>query len=215
MAATESLRLAELICARLCHDMSGIFGTLNAGLEMVEEHPDDAEALSIVRDASAELILRLRLLRLAWGPNPEPLTLKAWRALALGSPAARRVRLDLSGLPPETVLPPMVARLALNLFLLASESLPAGGEVLFTGRDDDLFVHILGPGARWPVGTAACLANEATAASALSGARELQMPLTALMAHGAGLHLSMLMPILPGAGAPPLRLQTTTELRSA
>jgi hypothetical protein len=126
--------------------------------------------------------------------------------LAGGRPNAGRVSIDASAMAPDTVFVPPSARLTLNLLMLASESLPAGGTVSLAGSPDDLLITIAGPRAAWPVGLAGCLADEATAFAALTGARTLQMPLTALLAHGTGVRLSMLLALQPDGGAPPLRL---------
>jgi histidine phosphotransferase ChpT len=205
---SETLRLVELTCARLCHELSGLAGVLGGIIDLAaEEAPAATETLSVGRDAASELVLRLRLLRAAWGPDAGPLALKDLLTLARGRPNARRVAIDASGLPPETVFVPPAGRLALNLLLLATESLPGGGTVSLAGSAKDLFVGISGPRAGWPKGFAGCLADEATAFAALNDARTLQMPLTALLGHGLGLRLSMLMAPHPGGGLPPLRLE--------
>lgn len=115
----DRLLLAELVCARLCHDLSGLLGGLVGTLELVTEASEDAEAAAIATATAAALAQRLRLLRAAWGGQPEPLDLPQLAALAQGL-AARRVGLDLSGLPATTVFPPPVGRLVLNLLLLAA-----------------------------------------------------------------------------------------------
>jgi histidine phosphotransferase ChpT len=205
----ETRRLVELTCARLCHELSGLAGTLAGVIDLArEEAPAAAESLSVGRDAAGELVQRLKLLRAAWGPDGEPLSLADILALARGRPNARRVTIDASALPPDTVFGAAAGRLTLNILLLASESLPRGGTVSLGGSSADLFVAITGPQAGWPPGLAGCLANEAAALTALTDARAVQMPLTALLSHSMGLHLSILMAARPGAGAPPLRLQT-------
>jgi histidine phosphotransferase ChpT len=205
----ESLRLVELTCARLCHELSGLVGTIGGVIDLAaEEAPAAAETLVIGHDAVAELAERLRLLRAAWGTDGGPLPLSNLLGLAKGRPNARRVLIDASTLPAGTVFAAAAGRLALNLVLLASESLPGGGTVSLAGSAGDLFIAIGGPKAAWPAGFAACLADEAAAFAALTSARALQMPLTALLAHGLGLRLSMLMAPRPGGGVPPLRLES-------
>jgi histidine phosphotransferase ChpT len=203
----ESLRLADLICTRLCHDLSGLLGTLDGTLDLAASGDDpDGEALALARDTAAELVLRLRFLRAAWGEAGEELTLDALRALLPGMPRAERVAVDLTALPPDTVLPPPVARVVLNLLLLGAECLPSGGCILLAGSAEDLFLRIVGPAAAWPHGMVACLADEAAARAALRSPRALQMPLTVLLAHASGLRLSLLMETGPAQEAPPLRL---------
>jgi histidine phosphotransferase ChpT len=204
---SETLRLVELTCARLCHELSGLVGTVGGIIDLAaEEAPAAAETLAVGHDAASELVQRLKLLRAAWGPDGEPLALTDLLELARGRPNAGRVSIDASAMAPDAVFVPPSARLTLNLLMLASESLPAGGAVSLAGSPDDLFIAIAGPRAAWPPGLAGCLADESTAFAALTGARTLQMPLTALLAHGTGVRLSMLLAAQPDGTAPPLRL---------
>jgi hypothetical protein len=95
----------------------------------------------------------------------------------------------------------------LNVLLLAGTCLPRGGRIVLAGAPNDLFFRILGPNAAWPAGFAACLVDEEAAMAALSNARSVQMPLTALMAHAHGARLSVLMGPTPAGAPPPLRLE--------
>ena len=125
--------------------------------------------------------------------------------------SSRRVRLDLTGLVPGSAFPPPAARVILNLVLLAAESLPGGGTVALSGSSaDSILVTIAGPRAAWPAGFATWLHDESAAWEAMvADPRRLQAPLTALLARGLGLRLSMLMPAGPVGDAevsPPLLL---------
>ncbi len=210
----DQVRLAELVCARLCHDLSGLLGSLLGTLEVVAAETASTEALSIATDTAAALARRLRLLRAAWADQPEPLDLTQLTVLAQGlTPglATRRIGLDLSGLPVATVFPAPVGRLVLNLLLLAANSLPQGGVLRLDGGAGDLIARLHGPQAAWPAGLIGMLADAATAWQALGNPRTLQAPLTALLARHHGLRLTVLLPTGPAptdpaAGAPPLRL---------
>jgi hypothetical protein len=126
--------------------------------------------------------------------------------LAAGLPNARRLRLDVDALNPSEV-PAGVARLLLNLLLLAAESLPAGGTITLAGDPaSDVLIRIEGQRAAWPKGLAAMLKNETAAWAALEGPRTLQGPLTVLTAHDLGLGLSMLIGIGQAQAAPPILL---------
>jgi histidine phosphotransferase ChpT len=205
-SAIDSLRLAELLCARMSHDLSGTIGTLAGALEMLDDPSVAAEALAVVNQAAADLRGRLELQRAAWGPTGQSLDLAALRHLAEGLPHAKRCTTDFSSLPEDTVFAPPFARVTLNLLLLASEALNGGGEVTLAGSGTDLIIAIAGPRAAWPTGLAGCLASEAGAWAAVQDARSLQAPLTALLARALGLRLTMLMSAGPGGPAPPLRL---------
>jgi len=203
---SDPLRLAELVCARMSHDLGGTIGTLAGALELAEDSAVAAEALALATQAATELRQRLELQRATWGPTTGPLDLAALRSLAEGLPHGRRCSIDFSALPEGTAFSPSFARVLLNLLLLAGDALNGSGEVTLAGSGTDLIVAIAGTRAAWPSGLAAVLTSEAAAWAALRDARSLQMPLTALLARALGLRLSLLMPGGPGGPAPPLRL---------
>ena len=64
-----SLHMAELLCARLCHDLSGPLGALIGVLELAREEQPDSETLALAEDTAVELGQRLKLLRAAWGQD--------------------------------------------------------------------------------------------------------------------------------------------------
>jgi histidine phosphotransferase ChpT len=204
--ASDPLRLAELVCARMSHDLGGTIGTLAGALELAEDPSVATEALGLANQAAAELRQRLELLRATWGPTSGSLDLAALRSLAEGLPHAGRCTIDSSALPANTAFSPPFARVLLNVLLLAGDALNGSGEVTLAGSGTDLIIAVAGPRAAWPSGLASCLASEAGAWDALRDARSLQMPLAALLARALGLRLTLLMSAGPGGPAPPLRL---------
>ncbi len=187
----DTIRLVELVCARLCHDLGGLIGTVGNALEMVAEDTGrDTEVLAFATSATQALTQRLRLLRSAWGPEIDPITLPALIKLVTPALAARRIGVDIRALPVDCVFRPPIARVVLNLIVLACDCLPKGGTIVLMGEPADLLVRIDGPGAAWPAGFADCMRDEDTAIAAVTGARSVQMPLTVLFALAAGLRLS-------------------------
>ena len=187
-----ALRLIELASTRLCQDISGLVASLECALA-ASENPSAYES-NRQRSASGSaqaLSVRLELRRAAWGPDGEPMSLAHIRHLARGLPDA--VVIDVSALDQTAVFAAATGRIVLNLLLLAADSLPAGGTIVLAGEPDDLFVRITGQAASWPIGTAVCLVDETEARSALIDGRNLQMALTALLAHAAGIRLSVVM----------------------
>src|SRR5271166_2787171 len=183
------LQLAEFLCARLCHDLSGPIGSLVGALDLATDGDgDDREILAVANESAQALAQRLRLLRAAWVGDCGSLSVSELVQLASGLPSGKKTRLDVSGLEDIARFPPQVARLVLNLVLLAAESLPRGGRVVLAGSPTgDVVVMIDGPGAAWPPGMALCFADEAAAWSALVSARGVQAPVTALIARQSGL----------------------------
>jgi hypothetical protein len=182
----DALYGIELAAARLWHDVRPLLDALDASRE------------------GAALVARLTLRHTAWTPATRPLRLAELSALSRGLPDG--VGIDTGPLDPHAVFAPAAGRIVLNLLLLAADSLPSGGIVLLAGSADDLFLRIAGPAASWPAGLALCLADEEAARSALTEPAVMQMALTALLAHGAGCRLSVLMSPRPAAEPPMLRL---------
>jgi hypothetical protein len=171
---------------------------------VTEDAGRDNEVLAFASSAANALTQRLRLMRTAWGPESDAITLSALVNLVTQALAARRVRLDTSALPSGCVFAPPLGRVVLNLIVLAYDCLPRGGTIVLLGEPADLLVRIVGPGALWPPGFAECMRDEAAALDALTSALSVQMPLTVLFAQSGGLRLS---PVLgPASGIEALRL---------
>lgn len=202
---SDALRLAELLCARLCHDLAGPIGTLVGALDLVrEQHPDSEEA-ALAEEAAGDIAQRLKMLRAAWSQTTEQLDRPRLASLAANLSTTRKLRLDVEGLEQNVVFPPEAARIVLNLLLLGIESTPGGGTMILSsaGRGS-ILLAIEGPRAGWPVGLAGWLTDDEIAWEALlSGVRNVQGPLTALLARSSGFRLSIMMPAGAGDEADP------------
>jgi histidine phosphotransferase ChpT len=197
----ETLRLVQVVCARLCHDLAGLVGTVGNAVDMVAEDADrDDEILAFAASAARALTQRLQLLRAAWGPDAE-VSLPALVELVTPHLAARRIGLDARSLPKAALFSPPIARVLLNILLLACDCLPRGGTIVLAGQPADLLIRIEGPDATWPPGLTDCVRDESAAWAALTGARSIQLPLTALMAHSQNLRLSPVFGNGPGIEA--------------
>lgn len=206
----DGLLLAELVCTRICHDFSGPLGALSAAAELLAEGAvDPKEGAAAVTDAAAALSRRLRFLRVAWGAGGGAMTPADIAQLAEGVPGHGRVSIDLSALPADAPLGPGLARTVLNAILLAGEALPRGGSIRVLA--DPALGQVLllpdGPNAAWPAGLAAALAGEAGETSP----RALAAPMTAAVAHAAGLELSL---ALAPSGAPLLVIAAPRAARA-
>jgi len=201
-----TLRLAELLAARLCHDLASPLGVLGGLLELADG--GDAAALADARAAAASLAGRLRLLRAAWAADPVPLQPAALLELAGAMTMDGHISIDATGLAMVGAFSAMAGRLTLNMLLLGAQALRGQGRLHLAGAAGaEISLRIAGPRAAWPAGTAACLADPDTAWQHLDDARALQLPLTVLLAQQAGLRLGMLLPLTATPDAPPpLRL---------
>jgi histidine phosphotransferase ChpT len=138
--------LAELLCARLCHDLAGAVGAVTAGAELLAEEgpasPMAAEALDLMATSAGSLAARLRFLRLAVGPGNTGSGAQA-RELAMayfakGYPQGEW-KLDWQH-DPNGALSADHAKLLLNLISLAQECLPRGGSIEVRPHADEMVV---------------------------------------------------------------------------
>lgn len=133
MAIALDLRVTELLCSRLCHDLVSPVGAVTNGMELVAELGGamDAEIARMIGDSAALAANRLRFFRAAYGlaggqdtSSAEELkTLAESRALTEGYGLrwdAEPTRIAGQGKP---------GKLALNLQLLAEEALMRGGTI--------------------------------------------------------------------------------------
>ncbi len=166
--SVESIRLAELLCARLCHDLAGPAGAIANGAELMgEDDPGMAqEAAALMAGAASQLSNRLRFFRAAFGWEGG-----AAKDLAEAGRIAADFLAPLPGQPPRIVLEgptgtdpgPGGLKLLHILTLLGSEALPRGGRLTLTAAPQILSVLAEGQGANLSHETAALLQNQAEA----------------------------------------------------
>ena len=182
-------RLAELLCARLCHDLAGPLGGASAGAELLEEEAEGNEALALLASSVGIAAGRLRYLRAAFGHGGAPGEAAALRDMVRGyfdgsATAAGRCALTWAWRGDETV-DGITAKLLLNLAAMAREALPRGGTVTISGPA--LEVTAEGRGA---------MPGEAGAALAAKGAdglspRQVQGYFAARLAQRLGKRISL------------------------
>jgi len=139
MESMEALHLAELLCSRICHDLSGPVGAAAAGAELIAElgGGEDGETLELVSSSASAASARLAYLRAAFGYATQPqrsqvlrtLIEKYFGSLTQGalSPLALEWRIT------EAELTADASRLMLNLVMTARDALPRGGVVVVDG----------------------------------------------------------------------------------
>lgn len=129
----DDMRLATLLCTRLCHDVIGPAGATVNGIELLSEdigNIDDA-VVDLVQQSAGETTRRLKFFRLAFGVATDGQTLADARALVQGFLEHGTVDLDWpdAQLDAGGSLPRALVPLVLNLVLCASETLPRGGTI--------------------------------------------------------------------------------------
>lgn len=127
-------RVSQLLCSRLCHELAGPVGAVSAGLEAIGEGlTDPAQGFELAQKAADQATRRLKFYRVAFGRGGlGAMTLVEVRELALGLFTEGPVGLEWpagGGVDAGAEAQAGIARLLLNLVLLAREALPRGGTV--------------------------------------------------------------------------------------
>lgn len=153
----QDLRLAALLCSRLCHDLIGPIGALNNGIEILADEDEPAmreQATQLLGDSADEAARRLRFYRLAFGASGgmgQSIPLSEAREAALGLFHKGRTKLEWTQ---EMTLPSAdksLVKLILNVILLAGAALPRGGTLSLrsgSGEHSPVVVTAAGTGAR-------------------------------------------------------------------
>jgi histidine phosphotransferase ChpT len=136
MASMVDIRLVELICSRLCHELVNPIGAVGNGVELLTEIGGgmDKEALGLISQSAKTAGQRLQFYRIAYGQASglaSEISLAQAGELVGDILASHRLRLDWpsSGPEGERRLGKSTLKLLLNLTLLAAEALPRGGRV--------------------------------------------------------------------------------------
>jgi histidine phosphotransferase ChpT len=124
------LKVAQLLCSRLCHDLVGPAGAVNAGLELLQEDGTAVDALDLAARSGLQTTGRLTFYRMAFGfGGGETVRLGEVRDLAAALVADGAVALDwpVDAAAEGSAIAKGAARLLLNLLLLGVDCLPRGG----------------------------------------------------------------------------------------
>lgn len=182
-SAADDVQLAQMLCARLCHDLMGPAGAINVGLEFLnDDQAETGETLALIAASARQVRARLTFFRTAFAMA------SAERAAGLGEARSlieaflhgSRVTLEwrtcarsLKGAP--QVNSADLARLLLCLVLVAREWLPRGGTIAIDVHErqgrGQLQVAVRGAGARVADAVQTHLSGAATAAA--PGVREI------------------------------------------
>lgn len=131
------LRVGQLLCSRLCHDLAGPIVAVNAGIELTgQEGAADAECLSLIGASGARLAKLLAFFRMAFGlqgGTEAGVALAEVRRLACGLFDMGSISLDWpEAQEPDAVdlnapRPAGAMRLLLCLILVAVDAVGRGG----------------------------------------------------------------------------------------
>ncbi len=155
MTNAMDLRMAELLLARLCHDLVGPVGAISNGLEILNEEPEfAADAGALISQSVQQAATRLQFYRIAYG-SIQAIGDEIARDAATALFAHTKVRCHW----PTAPLPGGWQKLICNLLLLAGEALLRGGDLRLDieAGGKAVTVTAIGEGVRWAEGTASLL----------------------------------------------------------
>jgi histidine phosphotransferase ChpT len=198
--------LAELVCVRLTHDLSGPLATISGAVELLSLDDEEArqEAMQLAREATTQLAQRLKFLRAAWGAGGQELTVAAITAMAAGVLGGGRVVLDSARVAGTDLSLGPLGRVLMNALMVAADALPRGGTIVCAGNPEtQLLLQPVGEGAAWPRGLAGLIGGgDLLAAAQDAGPRGIAVPMMIALARRDGVAVSLLM----GGGLPLLAL---------
>lgn len=150
------MRLTELLCSRLCHELASPVGAINNGIEMIEEFDDSMlpDAMPLIGSSAKMVAARLSFYRMAYGAaGTQSLgSFADIKELADAYFAEGRTKISW---PDDATVPEMRdgwGKLLLNLLSLAADTLPRGGAVAVAFDEESggygLTVAAEGEGAR-------------------------------------------------------------------
>lgn len=140
----EKMHLAELLCTRLCHDLTGPIGAVNNGAEFLSEEGFDlqSQAVDLIVSSAFSAVSRLQFYRIAYGNVKEhgEANLSEKQKIATDYFAGTKITLDW----PEThtdaagiSISLKMLRLIYNLLIIASSCLIRGGKISVRLDKDD------------------------------------------------------------------------------
>ena len=195
------LRVAQLLCSRICHDLLSPAAGVNAGVELLAEGGDNGpDAVGLIGRSATQVARRLAFYRVAFGlgSSAEGVVdgFSEARDLALGLLDGGNVTLawsDHAGVASVRHVPQAAPKLLLNMILVGASALPRGGTVTldFAELPEGLGVAMRasGKGARLRDDVRATLAPDVDFEEL--SAHNIHGRLTRLMAEGIGATLEL------------------------
>jgi histidine phosphotransferase ChpT len=124
----------QMLCSRLCHDLVGSVGAINAAVELIDEEAGgavDPDIVNLLSNSAREASRKLEFFRAAFGLGGSQASLTKFgqiRELVESLTAGGKVSFKWMG-DTRSALPNIAAKLVYMMALLSAEALPRGGIV--------------------------------------------------------------------------------------
>ena len=157
----DDLKIAELLCTRLCHDLTGPIGAVNNGAEFLSDEGFNlqGQAVELITSSAFSAVTRLQFYRLAYGrvKDQGEANLADRQKLAVDFFTGTKITLDWPDEFTDSVgvsISMRMARLIYNLLIVASGTLIRGGAIsVRIGRDSQqqkqVIISATGGGLKW------------------------------------------------------------------
>ena len=192
-------KLAEMLCTRLCHDLTGPIGAVNNGAEFLGEEGFDMqnEAVQLILNSAHEAVNRLQFYRQAYGrvSDSGEACLADKKELASNFFSATKLKLDwpdthtdASGIS----ISQKMSRLILNMLVINAAALIRGGtiSVRITANDaGDKVIAVTGEGETIKYDPETAMILKGDADESMLSPKTAQAFLTRKIADEVGAHL--------------------------
>ncbi len=159
---TANKSLMELLCTRLCHDIAGPVGAIANGAEFLAEENSGMhdQAIELITQSAEEAVNRLQFYRMAYGKitGKGDACLADYKTLIKKFFQSGKISLDWPDTHTDAANIPLsrnMARLILNLVLLASGTLIRGGviSIRIQQRENErvILISASGTGLKWDI----------------------------------------------------------------
>lgn len=197
-AVNRELKIAELLCTRLCHDLTGPIGAIANGVEFLAEEGDKMQdqAIELIGSSAAQAVARLQFYRKAYGRINEngEANLEEIRTVASSFFADGKIRLEWEDIYADAAavaLSYRMTRLLFNILMIASAALLRGGTISVRISATDTFKELsvvsTGKSLKWEKETETILAGGGAFESL--GPKTIQLYVTHLLAQELGTRL--------------------------
>src|ERR1700730_15834124 len=148
----EGLDLAALLCSRVCHDLISPVGAVVNGIEVMEDDADaqtKAFAVELIKKSANTASKRLQFCRIAFGAaGSAGASIDTGDAEGVARGMMEDAKLKVTWSLPRVLLPKNRVKLLLNMLLLASGTIPRGGNLAIEaiGAGDTMGFKIISTG---------------------------------------------------------------------
>lgn len=194
---SDDVVLAELLCTRLCHDLTGPIGAVNNGVEFLSEENDGQKnpAIDLIESSAQEAVSRLQFYRYAYGKSSETgdVSLMDKRKLVNDFFAGTKITIEWPDNQTD-MMNGLVVRLLVNLMIIASSTLMKGGSLKISVHPNPhgartVQVVATGPTIKWDAEQNAILEGKAPVHTIAP--KTVQLYLTHVLATSLNYTLSM------------------------